>query len=597
MSTAPEATTASFSDLGLPDHLIQAVTKLGYTTPTPIQEEMIPHVLEGRDVVGQAQTGTGKTAAFALPLLAKIEGNGPRTPQVLVLAPTRELAIQVAESFSDYSKHIKQLNVLPVFGGQDYSIQLRQLQKGCQIVVGTPGRIMDHIRRGSLKMDTIHSLVLDEADEMLRMGFLDDVEWILEKLPNRKQTALFSATMPANIRKIAHKYLKSPVEITIKSKSMTANTVQQRGLVTSGGFASKVDALAKVLESEDFDGVLIFVRTKLQTVELAEKISALGYNSTALNGDIQQSQRLRTIEHLKARKIDILVATDVAARGLDVERISHVINFDIPFDTEAYVHRIGRTGRAGRTGHAILFINPRERSMLRSIERTTKQKIEMMQLPTVADINIKRVQAFKDRIGATMQEDTSFYEKVIADYLQETDADITQVTAALASMVQGKKPLLLAEEKHPRYQPEREKTFQNKKGKQPRKPSAHNAHNVQLPPDEGLERFRIEAGNSHGVKAGNIVGAIANEADINSKYIGRISIYDDYSTVDLPFGMPAKTLNMLRNARVGSRMMRIQRLAESDASASQAPQQNRAKKSAATYKGKRPTKRVQGPAA
>ncbi len=594
MSTAPEATTATFADLGLPDHLIQAVTKLGYTIPTPIQEEMIPHVLEGRDVVGQAQTGTGKTAAFALPLLAKIEGNGPRTPQVLVLAPTRELAIQVAESFSDYSKHIKQLNVLPVFGGQDYSIQLRQLQKGCQIVVGTPGRIMDHIRRGSLKMDTIHSLVLDEADEMLRMGFLDDVEWILEKLPNRKQTALFSATMPANIRKIAHKYLKDPVEITIKSKSMTANTVQQRGLVTSGGFASKVDALAKVLESEDFDGVLIFVRTKLQTVELAEKISALGYNSTALNGDIQQSQRLRTIEHLKARKIDILVATDVAARGLDVERISHVINFDIPFDTEAYVHRIGRTGRAGRTGHAILFINPRERSMLRSIERTTKQKIEMMQLPTVADINIKRVQAFKDRIGATMQEDTSFYEKVIADYLQETDADITQVTAALASMVQGKKPLLLAEEKHPRYQPEREKSFQSKKGKQARKP---NSHNVQLPPDEGLERFRIEAGNSHGVKAGNIVGAIANEADINSKFIGRISIYDDYSTVDLPFGMPAKTLNMLRNARVGSRMMRIQRLAESKASDSQAPQQNRARKSDSSYKGKRPTKRTQGPAA
>ncbi|MFT5730302.1 MAG: ATP-dependent RNA helicase DeaD [Desulforhopalus sp.] len=594
MSTAPEATPATFADLGLPDHLIQAVTKLGYTIPTPIQEEMIPHVLEGRDVVGQAQTGTGKTAAFALPLLAKLQGNGPRTPQVLVLAPTRELAIQVADSFSDYSKHLKQVNVLPVFGGQDYSIQLRQLQKGVQIVVGTPGRIMDHIRRGSLKMDSIHSLVLDEADEMLRMGFLDDVEWILEKLPNRKQTALFSATMPANIRKIAHKYLKDPVEITIKSKSMTANTVQQRGLVTSGGFASKVDALAKVLESEDFDGVLIFVRTKLQTVELAEKISALGYNSTALNGDIQQSQRLRTIEHLKARKIDILVATDVAARGLDVERISHVINFDIPFDTEAYVHRIGRTGRAGRTGHAILFINPRERSMLRSIERTTKQKIEMMQLPTVADINIKRVQAFKDRISATMQEDTSFYEKVIADYLQETDGDITQVTAALASMVQGKKPLLLAEEKHPRYQPEREKSFQNKKGKQPRKP---NAHNVQLPPDEGLERFRIEAGNSHGVKAGNIVGAIANEADINSKFIGRISIYDDYSTVDLPFGMPAKTLNMLRNARVGSRMMRIQRLAESNASDSQAPQQNRARKSDSSYKGKRPTKRTQGPAA
>jgi ATP-dependent RNA helicase DeaD len=387
------------------------------------------------------------------------------------------------------------------------------------------------------------------------------------------------------------------VEITIKSKSMTANTVQQRCLITSGGFASKVDALAKVLESEDFDGVLIFVRTKLQTVELAEKISAMGYNSTALNGDIQQSQRLRTIEQLKAKRIDILVATDVAARGLDVERISHVINFDIPFDTEAYVHRIGRTGRAGRTGHAILFINPRERSMLRSIERATKQKIEMMQLPTVADINIKRVQAFKDRISTTMQNDTSFYEKLIADYMQETDADITQVTAALASLVQGEKPLMLAEEKRPRYQPERENSFQNRKNKQPRRAKPHN---VQLPPDEGLERFRIEAGNTHGVKAGNIVGAIANEADINSKYIGRISIYDDYSTVDLPFGMPAKTLNLLRNARVGSRMMRIQRLAESGATSGsgQTPQQNRPmRKSGAAHKGKRPAKRVPSSAA
>ena len=584
MSSEHESTAVSFSDLGLPDHLIQSITSLGYTSPTPIQEKMIPHVLEGRDVVGQAQTGTGKTAAFALPILAKLKSTGPRCPQVLVLAPTRELAIQVADSFSDYSKHIKHLNILPVFGGQDYNIQLRQLQKGCQIVVGTPGRIMDHIRRGSLKMDSIHSLVLDEADEMLRMGFLDDVEWILEKLPNRKQTALFSATMPGNIRKIAHKYLNNPVEITIKSKAMTANTVQQRCLITSGGFASKVDALAKVLESEDFDGVLIFVRTKLQTVELAEKIGALGYNSTALNGDIQQSQRLRTIEQLKANKIDILVATDVAARGLDVERISHVINFDIPFDTEAYVHRIGRTGRAGRSGNAILFVNPRERSMLRSIERATKQKIQMMQLPTVADINVKRVQNFKDRISAAIQEDTSFYEKLINDYLQETDADITQVTAALALLVQGKKPLLLAEEKRPRYQPEREKNFTGRKTK---KTGRTKAHNVQLPPDEGLERFRIEAGTSHGVKAGNIVGAIANEADINSKYIGRISIYDDYSTVDLPFGMPDKTLNLLRKARVGSRMMRIQRLAEPGSAKPQGPQQSK-------HKRKGPSGRPQG---
>lgn len=595
MSTEHETTPTSFSDLGLPDHLIEAVERLGYTVPTPIQQEMIPHVLDGRDVVGQAQTGTGKTAAFALPLIAKLSSTGPRNPQVLVLAPTRELAIQVADAFSDYSKHLKHINVLPIFGGQDYSIQLRQLQKGCQIVVGTPGRVMDHIRRGSLKMDSIHSLVLDEADEMLRMGFLDDVEWILEKLPNRKQTALFSATMPGNIRKIARKYLTDAIEITIKSKAMTATTVQQRCLITSGGFAAKVDALAKVLESETFDGVLIFVRTKLQTVELAEKIGAMGYASTALNGDIQQSQRLRTIEYLKSGKIDILVATDVAARGLDVERISHVINFDIPFDTEAYVHRIGRTGRAGRSGHAILFVNPRERSMLRSIERATKQKIEVMQLPTVAEINVKRVQGFKDQITAKMLEDNTFYAKMLEDYLQETDADVTQVAAALASLVQGKKSLLLEEDKRPRYQPEREKTYGDRKSKQQRKPRAHN---IQLPPDEGLERFRIEAGNSHGVKAGNIVGAIANEADINSKFIGRISIYDDYSTVDLPFGMPAKTLNLLRNARVGSRLMRIQRLADSDKTSDQSSPQNRQnRKPGATNKPKRHSNRYQGSAA
>jgi ATP-dependent RNA helicase DeaD len=596
MSSEHKLTPASFSSLGLPDHLVQVITQLGYITPTPIQEEMIPHMLDGRDVVGQAQTGTGKTAAFALPILAQLKTTGGQHPQVLVLAPTRELAIQVAESFADYSKHLKQINILPIFGGQDYNIQLRQLQKGAQIVVGTPGRVMDHIRRGSLKMDHIHSLVLDEADEMLRMGFLDDVEWILEKLPNRKQTALFSATMPANIRKIAHKYLKDPVEITIKSDAMTANTVAQRGLVTSGGFAAKVDALAKVLESETFDGVLIFVRTKLQTVELAEKITALGYSTTALNGDIQQTQRLRTIEQLKSGSIDILVATDVAARGLDVERISHVINFDIPFDTEAYVHRIGRTGRAGRTGHAILFVNPRERSMLRSIERATKQKIEMMQLPTVTDINTKRIQAFKNKISTTLEENTSFYEKLISEYITETDADITQVAAALALLAQGKKPLLLAEEKRAKYQPEKERNVTPNRAKQPRKVRVHN---VQLPPDEGLERFRIEAGNQHGIKAGNIVGAIANEADINSKFIGRISIFDDYSTVDLPFGMPDKTLNLLRKARIGSRQMQIQRLEDLTADNGADLAQSRPKKKtvkAGAPKAKRSFSRTQNTA-
>ncbi len=559
-SAVPSVDPSSFETLGLSDLILSTLEKVGYSIPTPIQQEMIPHVLAGNDVVGQAQTGTGKTAAFALPLLSILQSNPKKIPQILVLAPTRELAIQVADSFKDYSVNMKGINVLPIFGGQDYSIQLKQLRRGAQIIVGTPGRVMDHIRKGSLDPKTIHSLVLDEADEMLRMGFLDDVEWILEQLPNRKQTALFSATMPANIRKIAHKYLSSPVEITIKSKVMTAHTVSQRCLITNGGFASKVDALAKVLETENYDGVLIFVRTKLQTVELAENLANLGYLTTALNGDIQQTQRLRTIEHLKARKIDILVATDVAARGLDVERISHVINFDIPFDTEAYVHRIGRTGRAGREGNAILFVNPRERSMLRSIERATKQKIQMMSLPTVGDINTKRIANFKTKISTAISGDTSFFEKLIQDYILEEKADIHQVAAALAQLTQGKKPLLLVEEKPVR----KAKSHENRRDQYSSRPqkSHRSPRNVQLPPDDGLERFRIEAGNSHGVKPSNIVGAIANEADISSKHIGRISIYDDYSTVDLPYGMPGEVLQVLQKARIGSRKMRIRRMAE-----------------------------------
>lgn len=559
MSSDCDSTDLSFSDIGLNGPILQAVIDSGYEQPTPIQQKMIPHVLEGRDVVGQAQTGTGKTAAFALPLLMGLDSKRTKNPQILVLAPTRELAIQVAESFKTYAKNLPNLQVLPIFGGQDYSIQLKQLHRGVQVVVGTPGRVMDHIRRGSLKLDDIQSLVLDEADEMLRMGFLDDVEWILERLPKRKQTALFSATMPPNIRKIASKYLTNPAQITIQSKVATAQTVNQRCLITPGGFMNKVQSLSRILEAESFDGVLIFVRTKVQTVELAEKLAALGYLATALNGDIQQSQRLRTIEQLKSNKIDILVATDVAARGLDVERISHVINFDIPFDAEAYIHRIGRTGRAGRSGEAILFVNPRERSMLRLIERTTRQKITSMQLPTVADINKKRIQSFKDKITSTIESDTSFYEKLLEDYLNENPIELPQLASALAKLAQGSQPFLLAEPKNERITPRKEvrrnegpkKTTRNRK-----------TTNVQLPPDEGLERFRIELGNNHGVKPGNIVGAIANEADINSQFIGRISIYDSYSTVDLPYGMPGDVLNMLQRVRIGNKTLRIQRLKE-----------------------------------
>ncbi len=567
MSSEYESTPFSFTDFDLSAPLLQAVNDAGYETPTPIQQEMIPHVLAGRDVVGQAQTGTGKTAAFALPLLSRLQPGKSKNPQILVLAPTRELALQVAESFTEYGKHLKNFNVLAIFGGQDYNIQLRQLQKGVQVVVGTPGRVMDHLRRGTLKPESIHSLVLDEADEMLRMGFLDDVEWILEQLPGRKQTALFSATMPPNIRKIAQKYLSDPVEITIKTKAVTAQTINQRCLVTTGGFTKKIDALSRIIEAESVDGILVFVRTKIQTVEIAEHLVALGFSAAPLNGDIQQSQRLRTVEQLKTKKIDILVATDVAARGLDVERISHVINFDIPFDTESYIHRIGRTGRAGRSGEAILFVNPREQSMLRSIERATRQKIQPMNLPSVADINKKRIEQFKEKITTALQKDISFYENLIAEYLEQTQVEPLQLAAALAQLSQGGTPLLKDEPKFKdepapasrRSQPV--KTARTARAAEQR-PKPRKSMAMQLPPEEGMERFRIQLGNNEGVKPGNIVGAIANEADINSKFIGRISIFDSYSTVDLPFGMPEDVLRVLQRARIGSKAMKLQKIAD-----------------------------------
>ena len=580
MSSDHASTPSSFADFGLSAPLLEAVSDAGYETPTPIQKEMIPHVLLGKDVVGQAQTGTGKTAAFALPLLSRLQPTKSKSPQILVLAPTRELALQVAEAFADYGKHLKNFNVLAIFGGQDYNIQLRQLQKGVQVVVGTPGRVMDHLRRGTLKAESIHSLVLDEADEMLRMGFLDDVEWILEQLPSRKQTALFSATMPPNIRKIAQKYLNDPVEITIKDKAVTAQTINQRFMITAGGFAKKIDALSRIIEAETIDGILVFVRTKIQTVEIAEQLVALGFLAAPLNGDIQQSQRLRTVEQLKAKKIDILVATDVAARGLDVERISHVINFDIPFDTESYIHRIGRTGRAGRSGEAILFVNPREQSMLRSIERATRQKIQPMNLPSVTDINKKRIDQFKEKITTALQKDISFYENLIAEYLEQTQVDPVQLAAALAQLSQGNTPLLKAETKFrddPAPAGRRVQSARPSRAARPAdsRPKTRKSMAMQLPPEEGMERFRIQLGNNEGVKPGNIVGAIANEADINSKYIGKIAIFDNYSTVDLPFGIPEDILRVLQRARIGSKAMKLQKIGEDSALSSPAEKSKR----------------------
>ncbi len=538
----------SFSMLGLTDPVLQAVTDLGYETPTPIQAQIIPFVLKGQDVLGQAQTGTGKTAAFALPLLSRIDPS-KKGVQALVLAPTRELAIQVAEAIHSYAKHIKGFHVLPIYGGQNYTTQLKQLKRGVQVVVGTPGRVIDHIKRGTLNLDNIETLVLDEADEMLRMGFVDDVEWVLEKTPETRQVALFSATMPRDIRRIAQRHLRNAKEVSIKLRTTTAETIRQRYWMVSG--MRKLDALTRILEAEDgVDGTIVFVRTRNATTELVEKLDARGYACSALNGEMPQNQREQAIEQLKSGRLDVLVATDVAARGLDVERISHVINFDIPHDTESYVHRIGRTGRAGRAGNAILFVTPRERRMLNAIERATRQKIEPLTLPSTDQINDKRIASFKQKITDTIaNSDTSFYLQLLEKYQQENDASVLEIAAALALQGQGKEPLLLTE---PKERPRRE-------DRQPRDRQERSSgrRNGGLRQEEGMERYRLAVGRSHGVRPEHIVGAIANKANITSRHIGRIDIRDDYSTVDLPEGMPSHVLHTLKNLRVAGRPLLI----------------------------------------
>ena len=432
----------SFRDLGLIEPLFKALKDIGYETPSPIQAQTIPYILDGKDVLGQAQTGTGKTAAFALPILSRIDLK-QKEPQVLVLAPTRELAIQVAEAFQRYASHMKDFHVLPIYGGQDYGTQLRQLKRGAQVVVGTPGRVMDHMRKGTLKLEHLKFLVLDEADEMLRMGFIDDVEWILDQTPENRQIALFSATMPTAIRKIAQEYLHEPEHVTIKVTTASAENIRQRYWLVSG--VHKLDALTRILEAETFEGMIIFVRTKTATIELAEKLEARGYSAAAINGDMSQSLRERAITHLKSGKLDILIATDVAARGLDVDRITHVLNYDIPYDTESYVHRIGRTGRAGRTGDAILFIAPRERKLLMNIERATKQKVEQMDLPSTEIINNKRINRFKQNITDTLAaQELSFFTQLIEQYEREHNVTALEIAAALAKLVQGDEPLLMS---------------------------------------------------------------------------------------------------------------------------------------------------------
>ena len=550
-------TVTAFNELALNKQLLKALDEVGYETPSPIQAQTIPLLLEGKDIIGQAQTGTGKTAAFALPLLSNLDLK-QKDPQVLVLAPTRELAIQVAEAFQKYAKQLKGFHVLPVYGGQDYRGQIQALKRGVHVVVGTPGRVMDHMRRGTLKLDNLSALVLDEADEMLRMGFIDDVEWVLEQSPADRQIALFSATMPQQIRRIATRHLNKPVQVTIQTKTTTVDTIHQRFWPVSG--MHKLDALTRILEAEQFDAMLVFVRTKTSTVELSEKLAARGYETAALNGDIPQSQRERTIKQLKNGKLDILVATDVAARGLDVERISHVINYDIPYDTEAYVHRIGRTGRAGRKGEAILFVAPRERRMLGAIEKATRQKISLMELPSTELINDKRIAKFQQRITDTLaNEDLGLFTQLIEQYQQEHNIPAQEIAAALAQLLQGDTPLLLQNKPQRKADKSWDSGDRPPRRKQARgKPDARTTRK-DSPPEEGMERFRLEVGHNHKVKPGNIVGAIANEAGLDSQHIGRVSIFDDYSLVDLPKGMPKGAFNNLRKAWVGGQLLKISR--------------------------------------
>src|SRR3984957_5783488 len=592
------SSSASFRDLALSEPVLRALVDVGYESPSPIQAATIPVLLSGADMLGQAQTGTGKTAAFALPALSRIDLS-KHEPQVLVLVPTRELALQVSEAFLRYAAHIKGFHVLPIYGGQSYQPQLNALRRGVHVVVGTPGRVIDHMNRGTLKLGGLSLLVLDEADEMLAMGFVDAVESILEQTPPQRQVALFSATMAAPIRRIAAKHLRSPVEVTIKSKTSTATNIRQRYWMVSG--MHKLDALTRILEAETFDGMLVFTRTKQSTVELAEKLEARGFAAAPLNGDIPQPQRERTVARLKAGQIDIVVATDVAARGLDVERIGHVVNYDVPYDTESYVHRIGRTGRAGRKGEAILFIAPRERNMLRAIERATRQVIEPMNLPSVDAVNTLRIAKLKQRIAESIAKgDGNLYRPVLEQLETESGMALIDIAAALASLSQGSTPLLLAQKAErpaDSYSPHRERDSRREETREPRRerpaaqerpaaperaapqdrpaaperpagrePSrARDSHREERPRKSGpaqMETFRIEVGSVHGIKPGNIVGAIANEADIEGVHIGRVDIREDHSYVDLPEGMPKEIFKQLQKVRVAGRELRISRVSE-----------------------------------
>lgn len=595
--TTAEPTGPNFASLGLADPVLRAVSDLGYESPSPIQAQSIPVLLAGRNLLGTAQTGTGKTAAFALPLLSQLDEK-QRTPQILVLTPTRELAIQVAEAFQTYARYLKQFNVLPIYGGSDIRSQLKGLQRGAQVIVGTPGRVLDHLRRNSLDLRQLRALVLDEADEMLRMGFIDDVETILAKTPDTCQRALFSATMPQQIKRVASTYLGDAEQISIAAKTRTVERISQSYLGIK--HHHKMDALTRILEVEEFDGMIIFVRTKSATTDIADKLEARGFSAAALNGDLTQALREKTIDKLKRNQLDIIVATDVAARGLDVERISHVINYDIPYDNESYVHRIGRTGRAGREGKAILFVTPKEQRMLRSIEKSTRQPITPMNLPTNAEVSGQRVDQFSRQLLKVISgEETAPFLNFLTQFSQDNEISIEDAAAALVWMAQKDRPLFPRQEalesnfssgKPDRAdKPRRERPQRDDRPRRDDRPQRDSKRETK-PALAGVDMvtYRLEVGHNDQITPSNIVGAIANEADIESQYIGHIKLYDEFSTVELPAGMPDALLQHLQKVRVGAKLMRISPLDKNAAlpAASERPPRSPSKRPANKPHGK-----------
>ena len=542
-----------FAGLGLHGRVLRAVRDLGYETPTPIQASTIPPLLAGRHVVGLAQTGTGKTAAFALPILSRLDLSR-KEPQALVLCPTRELALQVCDAIERYGSHLRGFHVLPVYGGQGYGVQLSALRRGVHVIVGTPGRIIDHLEKGTLDLGALRFLVLDEADEMLNMGFAEDVETILAGTPDDKQVALFSATMPAPIRRIAEKYLTDAAEVTIRNPTATVSTTTQRYLMVSP--ARKLDALTRILEIENFEAMIIFARTRQETEQLAERLRARGFSATAINGDIAQPQRERTINQLRSGKLDILVATDVAARGLDVDRISHVVNYDIPTDTESYIHRIGRTGRAGRAGDAISFVTPRERYLLATIEKATRQELTRMPLPSIDDVNSSRLGRFDDAVTEALESpEIGIFRDVVAHYVREYDVPEVDVAAALAVVAQGGVPLLLDAEPEPADVPERRETPQGGGGSAGRAPERSSRGQRQTP----LATYRIAVGRRHRVQPRQIVGALANEGGLARDDFGHIDIRADHSLVELPERLPPGVWEALKGTRISGKLIELSR--------------------------------------